>query len=119
MKKILALTLLLTAVMGLSAQQTSIIEELFKNSVEEKVSGMQELIGFNDDQAQQLKKIEFDFLVEVNKVENSRKRNKQKRIEKLKIQRDTELQNILERHQYIQYDAIENNKIKKRPLWSN
>jgi hypothetical protein len=107
-------------VMGiLYARQPSVIENVLMNSVEEKVSSMQELIGFDDAQAQQLRRMELNFLLEVNKAERCFLCNKQKRIEKLKRKRDEELQKILERGQYIKYDAIENERIKKRPLWTN
>lgn len=105
--------------MGISAQQPSIIEKVLANSVDEKVVSVQELIGFDDAQAQQLRQMELDFLLEVNKAEHCFLCNKQKRIEKLKQKRDAELQTILERDQYIKYDAIENERMKKHPLWAN
>ncbi|MDY9917826.1 hypothetical protein SAMN05216365_10669 [Porphyromonadaceae bacterium NLAE-zl-C104] len=118
MKKILVLSILLLTIIGLSAQQSSIIEKVLANSVEEKITSMQELIGFDDAQAQQLRETELNFLLEVNKAEHCFLCKKQKRIEKLKQERDTELQKILERDQYIKYDAIENKRIKKHPLWA-
>ena len=117
MKKVLVLALLLLIIKGLYAQQPSIIEDVLVGSVEEKVSSMQELIGFDDAQAQQLREMELNFLLEVNKAENCFLCNKQKRIEKLRQKRDAALQKILERDQYIKYDAIENDRIKNRPLW--
>ncbi|WP_294081763.1 hypothetical protein [Proteiniphilum sp. UBA5384] len=117
MKKILVLGLLLLAVTGLSAQQSSIIENVLVSSVETKVASMQKLIGFDDAQAEKLMEMELHFLKEVNKTENCFLCRKQKRIEKLKQKRDTELQKILERDQYIKYDAIENDRVKKQSLW--
>lgn len=117
MKKGLVLTVLWVTIMGGYAQQPSLIENVFVSSVEEKISSMQELIGFDDGQAQQLRKMELNFLLEVNKAENCFLCNKQKRIKKLKQKRDTELQKILQRDQYMKYEAIENNRIKKHPLW--
>lgn len=119
MKKCFVLTVLLGSMMGLFAQQPSIIENVLANSVEKKISSMQELIGFDDLQAQQLKHMELNFLLEVNKAERCFLCNKKKRIEKLKQKRDAELQKILKRDEYIQYDAIDNERIKKRPLWAN
>lgn len=118
MKKSLVLALLLITIMRVSAQQSSIIKDVLVASVEEKVSSMQELIGFDDAQAQQLKQVELDFLLDVNKAERCFLCNKKKRIEKLKRKRDTNLQQILTRDQYIKYDAIENERIEKHPLWS-
>lgn len=119
MKRYLVLAVLLAIVASLSARQPSIIENVLVSNVEEKVSSMQELVGFNDAQAQRLRKMELNFLLEVNKTENCFLCNKQKRIKKLKQKRDAELQKILERDQYIKYDAIENERIQKRPLWAN
>lgn len=118
MKTSLVLILLLVTVMGMSAQQPSIIENVLVSSVEEKVASLQELVGFDDAQAQQLRAMELNFLLEVNKAEHCFLCNKQKRIEKLKQKRDTNLQQILTRDQYIKYDAIENERVKKHPLWS-
>lgn len=119
MKKTLLLSLLLMFGWGISAQQNSIIENILEKSVEDKITSMQELIGFNDLQANQLRDMELDFLREVNNAEHCFLCNTQKRIEKLKQQRDAQLQKILERAQYIQYNAIENKKIEKQPLWVN
>lgn len=118
MKRILVLTALLAMITYVSAQQPSIIEKVFANSVDEKITSLQKLIGFDDGQAQQLRQLELNFLLDVNKAENCFLCNKQRRIEKLKQKRDEELQRILERDQYIKYDAIENERVKKYPLWA-
>lgn len=118
MKKILVLGLLLLAVTGLSAQQSSIMEDILVSSVETKVASMQKLIGFDDAQAKELRKMELHFLQEVNKAEHCFLCKKQKRIKKLKQKRDTELQKILERDQYIKYQSLENNLLNKNNrLW--
>ncbi|MGB4438598.1 MAG: hypothetical protein WBJ13_05085 [Sedimentibacter sp.] len=119
MKKSLGLALLLMMVMGVFPQQPSIIESVLTKSVEEKITYMQELIGFDDGKAQQLKQIELSYLLDVNKAERCFLCNKNKRIKKLKYKHDMELQKILERDEYIKYEAIENDRIKKHPLWTN
>ena len=101
-----------------SNSQTSITESVFQESVENKVENMQQLIGFDNQTAQQIREIELIFLLEVNKAEHCLLCRKQKRIEKLKKSRDEQLQKILPRDQYIKYDAIENERIKKQPLWA-
>lgn len=112
------MALLLLAMTGISAQQSSIIENVLINSVDEKVNTLQKLIGFDDEQAQQLRETELNFLQEVNKAEHCFLCNKQKRIEKLKRERDTKLQTILERDQYIKYDAVENDLLNEdNRLW--
>ena len=116
MKKSLISALFLLMIMGVFAQQPSIIENILVTSVEEKVASMQELIGFNDEQAQELREMELNFLQEVNKAEHCFLCNKQKRIEKLKQKRDANLQKILERDQYIKYEGGNLEKVKKYPL---
>lgn len=115
MKKIFTLSLLVLTILGLSAQQPSIIESALKRGVDEKVSSMQALIGFVEEQAEQLREVELNFLLAVNKTEHCFLCNKQKRIQKLKQKRDADLQKILVRDQYIKYDAIENDRIQKVP----
>ncbi|MDR0422656.1 MAG: hypothetical protein LBH72_06560 [Proteiniphilum sp.] len=116
-KNILILTLLLlSAVTSLTAQRPSVIENVLTRSVDEKVSSLQKLTGFSDAQAEQLRKTELNFLLDVNRAEHCFLCCRQKRIGKLKRKRDTELQKILERDQYIRYEAINNERIEMRPL---
>ncbi|MPM21644.1 hypothetical protein SDC9_68089 [bioreactor metagenome] len=116
------LGLLLTALIAIAAiapaQKTGIIADVLKKSAEEKVARMQEMIGFDDNKARQLNELEFTFLLDVQKAENCCLCNRKKRIERLKQKRDQELQRILSRDEYIQYDAVENERIKKQPLWA-
>lgn len=118
MKQNLLFTVLWAMMLSLSAQQPSVIRNVLEKSVEEKIASMQELIGFNDEQAQKLRDMELNFLSEVNKAEHCFMCNRKKRVEKLKKERDKALQTILERDQYIKYDAIENERIKKYPYFS-
>lgn len=115
-------TLLLTAFVAFvavaSAQKSGIIAEVLRQSAENKVVQMQELIKFDDAQAEKLKNLEFKFLLDVQKAENCCLCNKKKRVEKLQKKRDAELQQILSRDEYIKYDAVDNKKIKKHPLWA-
>ena len=120
MKKLgLLLTAFAVFVTLASAQKTGIIADVLKKSAEDKVTKMQELIGFNDDKAKKLNELEFNFLLDVQKAENCCLCNKKKRIEKLQQKRDQGLQQILTRDEYIKYDAVENERIKKHPLWAN
>lgn len=93
--------------------QNTITEKVFWNSVESKIVKMQQLIGFDDEQSTQLKKLEYEYLVAVQKVENCLLCNKKKKIEKLQSARDTTLQKILTREQYVKYEAIENDLLNK------
>jgi hypothetical protein len=119
MKKSLLIIIFSGVITMLSAQQPSIIEAVLENSAKEKVCTMQELIGFDDEKVEQLRVIETEYLLEVNKAEHCFLCNRRKRIEKLKEKRDTELQAVLDRDQYIKYDAIENDRIKMVPLRSD
>lgn len=87
-----------------------------KTMAREKVIEMQELIGFNDYQAKKLIDLEYKFLYDVQKTANCFLCNKEKEIEKLKKQREADLQKYLPRDEYIKYNAIENDRIKKQPL---
>ena len=118
MKRNILLITMILAFTTTSFSQTSITESVFQESVENKVENMQQLIGFDNQTAQQIRDIELIFLLEVNKAEHCLLCRKQKRIEKLKKSRDEQLQKILPRDQYIKYDAIENERIKKQPLWA-
>lgn len=114
-------TLLITMMLAFitpSFSQTSITEKVFQESVGNKVEEMQQLIGFDDQKARLISEIELNFLLKVNKAERCHWCRKQKRIEKLKTAREEQLQKILPRDQYIKYDAIENERMKKQPLWT-
>ena len=87
---------------------TDIINNVLKKSADDKVMNMQQIIGFDDNQANQLKTLEYTFLLDVRKAENCCFCNKKKRVEKLKTKRDADLQKILERNQYMKYYTIEN-----------
>ncbi|MDR0333803.1 MAG: hypothetical protein LBI15_10105 [Dysgonamonadaceae bacterium] len=118
MKRILFLSFVLFAIITATFAQnpTSIIPDALKKSVEIKVEQMQQLIGFDDNQAEQLKALEFQFLLDVRKAEKCRLCNTRKRIERLQIKRDAALQQILTRVQYIRWDAAENDRVQNIPV---
>lgn len=113
-KKLLLFTAFFAFILYASAQE-SIVNDVFEQFVTEKVERMQELIGFDDEQAIQLKKVELKFLQDVNAAENSFWCRSKKRIEKLNKKREADLQEILTREQYIKYNAIDNSLIKEQP----
>ena len=117
-RRLLVAALLLCGVAVLGQNPGSIIEEVLKESADEKVTRLRELIGFDDGKARQLKELEFIFLLDVQKAENCCLCNRKKRIERLRKKRDAELQKILSREEYIRYDAVENERIRKYPLWA-
>ena len=118
MKRNILLITMILAFISSSFSQTSITERVFQESVENKVEKMQQLIGFDNQTAQLIKEIELNFLLEVNKAEHCLWCRKQKRIGKLKIARDEQLQKILPCDQYIKYNAIENDLLNEHNrLW--
>ena len=119
MKKILFATIFLFCCLYmLSAQKPALIKDILEEHVALKVDKMQQLIKFGEEQRAQLQKLELNFLLDVQKAETCACCNVQKKVEKLKIKREQDLQKILTRDQFIKYDAIENNRIKKGPLRS-
>ena len=112
--KILLFTALFAFIFNASAQN-SIVTDVFKEFVENKVERMQPLIGFDNNQADELKELELNFLHDVNAAENFFLCNTKKRIKKLNRERDKRLQQILTREQYIKYNAIDNNLLQKDP----
>ena len=115
-KKILLFTALFAFILNASAQQ-SIVKDVFEQFAADKVERMQELINFDDEQANQLKELELNFLLDVNAADNCFWCRTKKRIEKLKAKKQEQLKKILNQDQYIKYDALENNKIKKHPIY--
>jgi hypothetical protein len=113
MKKSLLIIVFLGVITLLFAQRPSIIQRVLENSAKEKVSTMQQLIGFDDARAEQLRVIETRFLLDVNRAEHCFLCNKKRRIRKLKEKRAEKLQELLDRDQYIKYEAIENELLNK------
>ncbi len=99
---ILLFTALFAFIFNASAQN-SIVTDVFKEFVENKVESLQHLIGFDDKQADELKELELNFLHDVNAAENCFLCNTKKRIKNLNREKDKGLQRILTREQYIKY----------------
>ena len=114
MKQIfLTIVLALVCNTAFSAEKSTIIKDILTEHVSQNVEKMQHLINFSDAQREQLQELELIFLLDVQKAENCTCCNSQKKVEKLKVKREQNLQKILTREQFIKYDAIENNRIKK------
>ena len=117
MKKSLLLSLALfgfaTAIFA--QNPTNIITDALQRSAEAKVQEMQQLIRFDDNQAEQLKTMQFQFLLDVRRAENRTFRSR-RNIERLQRERDAALQQILTREQYIRWNAVENNIIQNIPV---
>lgn len=119
MKRILLFSsLFLMSILVFSAEKSTIIQDVLNEYVTQKVNSMQDFIHFSDSQADQLKVLELNFLLKVQKAENCKWCNSEKKMKKLKIQRINDMQKILTREQYLKYDALERDKIKKYPLRS-
>ena len=119
MKKIILLVAaLLLGSYSASAQQTSVISEIFSHYSHEKVDKRQKLILFDDAQAAHLEAMEYKYLLDLQKAETGCRCRVLKRTKKLDVNRDRELQKILTREQYIKYDALDKDRIRKVPLRS-
>lgn len=117
MKKYILLASIFLTIVGSSSAQSSIIEDVFKDYINNKVLSIQKIIDFTDEQAEEIKLVEFEYLKEVNAAENCFLCNKKRRIKKLKNKKESRIKEILDLNQYIKYDALENDKIKKHPIW--
>ena len=117
MKKSLLLSLALFgfAIAIFAQNPTNIIPDALQRSAEAKVQEMQQLIRFDDNQAEQLKTMQFQFLLNVRRAENRTFRSR-RNIERLQRERDAALQQILTREQYIRWNAVENNIIQNIPV---
>ncbi|VBB48346.1 exported hypothetical protein [uncultured Paludibacter sp.] len=117
MKRILLITTTFICFsMFASAQKSTIIKDILKNTAVEKVGYMQRLIKFSDENAKKLEKIEYQFLLDVQKAENCCMCNSAKKVEKLKLKKNEAIQKILPRDEYLKYNAIEKERIKKQSL---
>lgn len=119
MRKILTLaSFLFICFTTVKSEKPTIIHGVLNDYVVQKVDEMQQLIKFSDTQAGQLKKLELQFLLDVQKAESCLFCNTKKRIDKLKQNRDVDLQQILTREQFLKYEALINKQIKNIPLRS-
>ena len=115
-KKILLFTTLFAFILNASAQE-SIIRDVFEKFVEDKITSMQEVIDITDEQAEKLKKVELNYLLDVNSAETCWLRSTKRSVKKLNAKKQEKLKEILNLDQFIKYDALVNNKIKKHPIW--
>ena len=115
-KKILLFTAFVAFTLNVSAQQ-SIIKDVFEEFIEDKITSMQEVIDITDEQAEQLKEVELKYLLNVNSAENCWLRSTKKQVKKLDVKKQERLKEILSLDQYIKYDALVNDKIKKHPVY--
>ena len=115
MKKNILLVATLFVIILHASGQNSIIKGVFEQFVEDKIERMQKLIKFDDEQAEQLKELELNYLLDVNKSEHNFWCRTKKRVKKLNKKREENLKLILTREQYIKYNAIDNDLIQKEP----
>ena len=118
MKKFILLSTFIFVIIASAMTQSSITENVFRESVNRKVLRMQQSIGFDEQKAERLKVLELNYLLDVQKAETGFLCNSKKKIEKLKNKRDEDLQRVLSRDEYIKYLSIENNLINENNrLW--
>ena len=118
MKKFIILSTFIFVIIASAMTQSSITENVFRESVNRKVLRMQQSIGFDEQKAERLKVLELNYLLDVQKAETCFLCNSKKKIEKLKNKRDEDFQRVLSRDEYIKYLSIENNLINENNrLW--
>lgn len=118
MKKLILLSTFIFVIIVSAMTQSSITENVFRESVNRKVLRIQQSIGFDEQKAEQLKVLELNYLLDIQKAETCFLCNSKKKIEKLKNKRDEDLQRVLSRDEYIKYLSIENNLINENNrLW--
>ena len=115
-KKFLLFTAFFALILNASAQE-SIIKNVFEKFVEDKITSIQEVIDITDEQAEKLKEVELNYLLDVNSAENCWLRSTKKRVVKLDAKKQEKLKDILSLDQFIKYDALVNKKIKKHPIY--
>ena len=117
MKRNILLVIALFTIILNSSAQDSIINDVFEQFVEDKISSVQKVIPITEEQAVALKKVELDYLLAVNAAENCFLCRTKRRIKKLKSKKEEQLKEILNLDEYIKYDAFVNRKIKKHPIY--
>lgn len=91
-----------------------------KNELAKTINSMQKLIGFNDKQASELKKVEFEYLKQVESIKkNTKSEVLNEKLIELKEEYETKIKNILTREQYLKYNAIKKNQLKNSDLIAN
>lgn len=111
----LVIALIFIAACG-TTNSSGVIKGKFVKEAEAKVEKMQNLIKFSDEQAFKLKKLEVQYLNELAKIQHCKDCNKEELMKKNDIMRDIQLQNILERHEYLKYDAFYKERVKQIEL---
>ena len=102
-----------------SEQKSTIINDILTEHVSQKVEQMQHLIKFSDEQSNRLKELELNFLLDVQKAENCICCNTKKKVEKLKINREQNLQKILTQPNWRKKEFWKNTMSKFSELKSN
>ena len=92
-----------------TSQNATIIAE-----AEKKVSNIKPMIGLSDTQAEKMIAIETEYLKETKKLTYSSAYNN--KLKELKEKRSNQIKEVLSRDQYIKFDMIDNNRIKKVPI---
>ena len=113
---VLAIALFLMCNVVFPAEKSTITKDILTEHVTQKVEKMQRSIKFSDAQSEQLKELELNFLLDVQKAECCACCCAQKKVEKLKIKREQNLRKILTDDQFFKYDIIENDRLKKGPV---
>ncbi len=115
-KTITLITLLLIFSVALFAGKSTIIRDLLREQASLKVENIQSIVRFDNTKEKQLVDIEYNYLLDVLKAEHGCSWNSLRKVEKLKLKKEKQLQKVLTRAEFIKYDAIEKQKIQMHPL---
>lgn len=117
-RKILSLLVLILVSGFIFSQQHSLGINQVKKNAEAKVHALQSIIKFNDKKAQKLVVIEYKFEQQIEKEKGKSSKNLAYSLEKIKSKKLKAIRRILSREEFLKYQAIEKQHIKKYRLRS-
>lgn len=80
-----------------------------------KINEWRSLLKLSTEQVTKLETVESDYLAKTQKLNTADKKYNEQ-LSRLKQKRDISLQKILSREQYIKFQALEDNRIKRVPI---
>ncbi|MGC4232050.1 MAG: hypothetical protein QM594_03480 [Niabella sp.] len=80
-----------------------------------KINEWRSLLKLSPEQVTKLETVESDYLAKMQKLKTADKKYNDQ-LSRLKQKRDISLQRILSREQYIKFQALEDNRIKRVPI---
>lgn len=113
MKKLFFMALCVILYTSCASSQNSAITQ----EAQKKVDNMKTIINLTEEQAKKMVGIETSFLKDSKKLSYSSTYTS--KLKALQEKRISEIKQVLTREQYVKFDLIENNRIKKVPIRAN